>query len=431
MKKVLILSVHFPPDNIIAARRAEAYANYLHRHGIAPTIVTHRWERTGERLDENGWVVHEHGEKSLIEEMDNYTVIRVPRKETRKGQLMRQRASNKWTNRFQIFRNWFNGDLDAISSAIDSYTNINEFLFEYLKTHKYDLLIGIFSPHHHIRSCYDLNRRFGIPYMIDFRDLWTNEVLQRTYTPRVTQKIRDYFIKKHWRKWLSNAIRFTAVSGPIRDIIDEFVQPKGAIVTNGYESDLFNNVTKRKNESFTIAHIGTLYDGQRLDLIFEALSTLKQNKRIGSFCLHFVGVKKSMKKRINDTAEKYKLTDSIVMTERVPREKAIEIMVSSNILFYPAWENERGIYSGKIFEYLGSKTPVLVTPSDQDVVEELINKTQAGVCSNSLDEVKAFIKDNYEKWEKGEAGANKSKLVEMYTREAQVAEMASIIQQNL
>jgi len=48
MKKILILSYHFPPMNVIASQRALGYANNFKKFGFEPTIVTYDWTKKAE-----------------------------------------------------------------------------------------------------------------------------------------------------------------------------------------------------------------------------------------------------------------------------------------------------------------------------------------------------------------------------------------------
>ena len=75
---------------------------------------------------------------------------------------------------------------------------------------------------------------------------------------------------------------------------------------------------------------------------------------------------------------------------------SIQSLMNENpIINEPGWENEVGIYSGKIFEYLGSGTPILVAPTDANVVEELINKTKSGISTSDESEILHFLKLQY------------------------------------
>jgi hypothetical protein len=47
--------------------------------------------------------------------------------------------------------------------------------------------------------------------------------------------------------------------------------------------------------------------------------------------------------------------------------------------------NEPGIYSGKIFEYLAARGPILAIGKYCDVVDELLKNTNAGISSLSVE----------------------------------------------
>jgi hypothetical protein len=56
------------------------------------------------------------------------------------------------------------------------------------------------------------------------------------------------------------------------------------------------------------------------------------------------------------------------------------------------------MYSGKIFEYLGSFNNILIAPSDQDVIQQLLNETQAGTCKETSEDVCEQLEQWYSEW---------------------------------
>ena len=58
--------------------------------------------------------------------------------------------------------------------------------------------------------------------------------------------------------------------------------------------------------------------------------------------------------------------------------------------------NEKGVYTGKVFEYLSAKRPILAVGGYGDgVIEELLEKTQAGDSFYESTGIKDFITEYY------------------------------------
>ncbi|MFW5804853.1 MAG: hypothetical protein ACOCWG_06445, partial [bacterium] len=144
--KLLIISLHYPPDNIIAARRSEAYARHFHKFGVYPTIVTDIVEKV---YDENGtWVAYKNHSKEVqpvYEKYKTHAVIRLPRfvPLLQKMQLFAQR--------FKLFSPIFTFVLNLLGHfdmhLLGHTQNYREFLFKHLQKTNYDAILAIDSPH--------------------------------------------------------------------------------------------------------------------------------------------------------------------------------------------------------------------------------------------------------------------------------------------
>ena len=68
------------------------------------------------------------------------------------------------------------------------------------------------------------------------------------------------------------------------------------------------------------------------------------------------------------------------------------------IITFLNWEDkkEKGVYSGKIFEYLAAQRPILSTGGfGSDVVEKLLKETKAGVYCPTVDSIKGAVEKFY------------------------------------
>jgi glycosyltransferase involved in cell wall biosynthesis len=87
--------------------------------------------------------------------------------------------------------------------------------------------------------------------------------------------------------------------------------------------------------------------------------------------------------------EKYHLEGVVAIHGLIPREEAILRQRSSQILLSLIWDHpaEKGVYTGKIFEYLAAKRPILSLGTPGGVVEDLLRVTHAGVHVSSFEEL--------------------------------------------
>ena len=96
------------------------------------------------------------------------------------------------------------------------------------------------------------------------------------------------------------------------------------------------------------------------------------------------------------------LENKITFTKTVDNKKAIEILSQSDcsLLIHPP-SNAKGIYTGKLFDYLSVKRPILGILDKDDVAAELIEKCRAGICSDfhDIEEIKRGILTIISNWE--------------------------------
>lgn len=408
-----------------------AFADYLSEFGLYPTILTHRWER-----DEvyGGWKVHEIEEGVVNEEYDSCHVIRLPRPapfDPTSLPLLRRKAFT--------FLSFLKGQPNP--SLKDSYSRFKSFLEEHLNEHRYDLLVGIFSPHFALKLTHDMGEKFGIPYAMDLRDLWTNRIINRYYEPGWREQLQDRFTARYWRKWLSQALFFSTTSRPWADKIEHVTGKKGIVVKNGYEEELFQEEIAPSSEEFRIVHTGSLYNHQKLELFLEGAKRFWENFRPDSFRVDFIGGDRkaysnsptSFTKDPESRISKILPNEIFSITPRIPKQEAIRMMKEAQILLFPSFPDSPGTYSGKIFDYLGARRPILSFPHDNSVVDELLFDTNAGTILDTPEEIEGFLGDRYREWkEKGCcAYEGTPERVEKYSRREQVRVFAEEVKRHL
>lgn len=64
------------------------------------------------------------------------------------------------------------------------------------------------------------------------------------------------------------------------------------------------------------------------------------------------------------------------------------------------WDHpsEVGVYTGKLFEYLASKRPILAIGGPKGVVNELLERTEAGSFVSSVEDIKHAITNYYNEY---------------------------------
>lgn len=425
MKKILIISYHSLPYDLIASYRANAYLKHFKSFGLEPTLLTHFMG------------MKEHSNAS-VEEFEYGNVIRVPIKKSRLGIITGFIEKFALINRLSIFLRWMLGYLDARPEDIDSYFSLKSFCFSDLNIYQFDVVLGIFSPHHHLRLCYKLHKKFKIPYVLDFRDLWDNRIMKESYSPTFIEGLQDLITKNYWSRWLNSAIFFTATSEPWKLKTETITKTTGYVITNGFDAEEFHDNVKSEEEEFCVVHAGSLYQHQELNTFLEGVERFLNIVKPNNMKVKFIGANRSggLKNKsvslMNNPIEiiRQYLPQSICdISPRMTKRDTIVEMEKSQILLFFGHSSIKGWYSGKIFDYLGAKRNILLVPNDNGVVGDMIRKTKSGHAANTSEEVFLSLKKYYCEWkEKGYINYyGNHEVIKMYSRELQTRTLANLI----
>ena len=102
---------------------------------------------------------------------------------------------------------------------------------------------------------------------------------------------------------------------------------------------------------------------------------------------------------INDV-KKYNLEHIVQIHGHISREESIQKQRESQVLLLLTWNDprEKGVYTGKIFDYLAARRPILAIGLHGSVVTDLLLQTQAGVNVASDAEIKDQILQLYREY---------------------------------
>lgn len=409
MKKILILSYHFPPMNVIASQRALGYANHLKKYGFEPTILTFDWSKP---IEEQYCTVDEFEGKIQNEETENYKVIRIPVIGNKFYRFIDKQQGNLIYKLWVIWC-WLSGKLDVSPRVLEFGRSERKYLQNYVNNKSFDVVLGIYSPHFHLKNCFFLHKASGIPYVLDFRDLWSNRILNKNYKPSFQFRLQDRMNSKYWKRWASKSLLLSITSKPWADKLAEVTGKYASVITNGYEPNEIESISLENNDSkeLKIVHLGSIYHQQKIDMIVDALADVIEDHPDYRIKLYFVGAiregtensKFSFNSRVDKILSQRLTSEHFQATDRVDRAEAIKWLMKSDILLFPSFPDTPGTYSGKIFEYLMARKNILMFPSDKGVCDELIQETNAGAVCDTTEEIKQFLIQKYTEYLKNKS----------------------------
>lgn len=390
MKKAIIISYFFPPANSVASPRVQAFAENLKKFNIDPVIFTRHWNG-----NENEWTdfLKDNHHQPLVAENKMFTVYRLPYQSNSKFE-----KNSSITKPIRKLYHFINPAIGKFNIEVNAYKCFYNFLNNHLSQNYYDVIIISAPPFNTVRLGYELSKKFNIPLVLDLRDIWQGLLVPQNSVPDLKTKYFLYFNRHYARKWFASAKLITTVSQPLAEEIKFVTGKQAEVITNGFEEKYFSELKpKNQNQLFNFTVVGTIYPKQNIQILIDGLKKFKANNSIEKIKLNFIGLK-----TIADVAKKIEqsLTEfNMLVTGKIPRHDALQFLADAHILFYPGWKGHKGIYSTKIFEYLGARKNILVAPGDDDVIDDLLKTTNAGNVANSPEEFYHHLTTAYRQWQ--------------------------------
>lgn len=386
MKRVLIISYYFNNRKNIGAIRIRGLRKFLPKFGWNPYILTTE-SHSNDVLNLEEKVFNARCEttcmkwKKLLginEEKSLREHLSIPNQKNKKDGL--DYFLRIWSEFFTypcVMHNWH-----------DPAVELGK---ELMASGSFDAMISSSGPPTCNLIAKDLNEIYGIPWIADFRDLWT----QNHYYE--FSRFRRFFERRLELKTLSNANALTTVSKPLSEKLQQ-LHPEKRIFTipNGFDPAQINpgfSLAKK----FTITYTGSLYQGRRdPELLFKAFSNIisKGLMDVNDLSVEFYGPKENW---VEVDAERYGLSKLVKINGSISRDESIEKQRRSHMLLLLTWNNkeEKGVYTGKIFDYLAACRPILSTGASGGVVEELLKITGAGCHISSQEDIEKVITKAY------------------------------------
>lgn len=352
--KVLFISYNFPPRGGIGVQRISKFIKYLPKDEFEIHVLTAK-NGFSNILDE-----------SLLEDIPSSVKIH----QVGYIEPLNWCKCRPWQSFLQYFYYKFFLFPDRESLWLK---NALENAEKIIKKEKINIIFSSSAPITNHLVALGLKQKMNINWVADFRDEWTTN-------PHLSIKPRNLAKAKQIEKAIiAQADAVTTVSEPIAEYFKSLTKnsEKVSVITNGFDGSDFNVAKQTKNANMVFRHLGTLYGSAKKTAIEEVVSELD----------------------LPDT--RFELS----LEKRLPHSQAVCKMQTADVLVLILGPEKRpGVYSGKLFEYLAARKPILALAPAGSAAAELIKELKVGVVVDPLDKVaiKKAIIDLYEKWQNNE-----------------------------
>jgi glycosyltransferase involved in cell wall biosynthesis len=378
LKKILLVSFYFSPCTLTPAQRLIYWAENFYRLGYYPIVVTRAWNPDIRTHHDTKMPL---GEEIRIEKFPTHEVHYLP---FHPGVLDWAYLKFGETALRPVFLLIKLLDVFFVRFTLrfTSFANFLPYIKSFILSQKLNQMIISGEPFYLFRLGFSLQNELGIRWFADYRDDWSTNELQMEKRGGVVRKWIAKVESSYEKRWVGTADSVISVSEPYTKRICEFLKKPGITIQNGFEEGLLDLPQVPLYDQFTVMYSGVLYPSQDIRLILEVLDLCHS---VGMpFNLIFLGAAFDLKekKRIESLVPDY-LREFVEVTDRFPRQEAIERLQKAHVLLGIAYGTMKGIPSSKLYEYLALGKPVLLCPTDDDVMEGILKESGLGFFVNT------------------------------------------------
>ena len=252
---------------------------------------------------------------------------------------------------------------------------------------KIDVLMSCFGPTSTAIIASKLKKNFDVKWIADFRDLWSlNHSDQRFLVFNIFERLYE-------KKTLGKVDKITTVSDELKKQMSELHRKKTFVIENSFDEEEYTQNLEINKNVFNILYTGQIYPGFEPSPLFEALSSLLNNnpEYEGKIKVTFYG--DITNSRIQRFVGDPKLQEIVKCYNSIPRSEIIMLQKKAAMLFLLIWNDKfaKGVVTGKLFEYLGARRPILAIGYKGGNLDNILQKTGSGVMSNDPVEIRTLL----------------------------------------
>jgi len=254
-----------------------------------------------------------------------------------------------------------------------------------------DIILASGPPFSAFSLAQRLAGRLHCPYVLDYRDLWSRHLYN--HVPAAVKREASV---------IAGSAAVTTVSPSWGRVIDrQFrVGAKLHIVSNGYDPEHLATIQGHHFGHFAIVYTGSLWPPKRaISPLMAAVRRLKDvTPQQTRWMVHYYGRRGA---HVREEAERFGITDKVNVHGLVPRATALEAVKGAGVAVVitsiadNATLEDNGMVTGKIFEAIGLRTPVLVIAPDGSDVSVVAETTGLGrrYRASDVDGIASFLSD--------------------------------------
>lgn len=353
-RRVLVVSFFYPPDPAVGGRRVAKFVQYLPEFGWAPTVLTARTvgdastAKTAAPVHATRFVSPWKLIPGRHAEQQSDEPIALRERLGRGGPI----ARGLYTAMRHVLPmssvRMPDATLGWVPFAIAEGRRL-------LARETFDAILSSSGPPSSHLVAARLQRGSGLPWIADYRDLWSDNHWDTRIPPF------RWLERRLERAVLRAAGCITTVAPGWAERLSALHDKPADVVYNGFDPADYP-ATTRPGSRFVITYVGTLIRPQQNpEPLFAALAQLARRSNLdlerAGFQIEFLGTAPAA---IAGLAERHGVERWVRLLPAVPYRESLAHQATATVLLFVGWQDPAaGWLSAKLFEYLGARRPIL------------------------------------------------------------------------
>ena len=350
MFKVLVIAYYFPPLGLSGVQRTLKFVKYMPPHGWQPTVIT------------TGNIAYYAHDKSLQDELNKLDIDVIRTSSFDPNTILSKFGTVKMPGeKLRKVLNMFSQTFFIPDNKISWSKKAFDTASEILSKETYDVIFISAPPFSAFKISIKLKKKFDVPLVVDYRDLWYKSYFAFYPTP-----LHSYLHKRMEYSSLKAADKVIVTNRKIKEKLLKIYKfltfDDVVIIPHGFDPEDFSLIkhTPKTTDKMILTYSGIFLEYNSPKYFLEAFKQLAiERPDIASKIeLHFVG---HLRKENQHLVKKLKLEEFVKDFGYMNHDEAVRKVISSDVLWFMIGRkrNIDAILPGKMFEYFGSGKPVI------------------------------------------------------------------------
>ena len=281
--RALILAYDFPPYVSVGGLRPYSWYRYLKESGVEPIVVTRQW--ANEFGDERDYIAPSATDTVQVEQSESGTIIRTPFRPNLSNRLLLRHGSGRHRLLRKAVTAWY--EVVQYYADVGPRAPLVEAARGYLRSHRVDAIVATGNPYVLFRFASELSREFGIPWVADYRDPWSQD--KRRHLCRASL----WWNRALERKLVASASAVTTANDAFRHVLAGLHTGKSVVVIpNGYDPEAMAAAhgVAPDPDHLRLAYTGSTYLWHPIESVFRELDAFVRTDPSPPLLLDMVGV---------------------------------------------------------------------------------------------------------------------------------------------